>query len=220
MPEERGFLQELEAALARVRGVAAARVVAGDSGEIQEVHVLATPERPAKQVVRDVESVLATLFRLHVDHRKISVAQVNPESDPGRGAGNAELSLFAVSVSSRDLRCTVNVQLRLGDYLYEGVASGPDSPRQRLRLAAAAAVQAVEEYTGGGVPLAVEDVQEVALGPRTVVVVSVARPSVDGGDCLVGTAVVQHDPVEAVARAVLDAVHRQPAGRSESARPD
>ncbi|HEY8417214.1 MAG TPA: hypothetical protein VIK93_04150 [Limnochordales bacterium] len=129
-----------------------------------------------------------------------------PGSPPVSLAALRAASLFAVCVETGGLRCRVKVQLQVGDALYEGVASGPDSPRQRLRLAAAAAVQAVEELLGGVVPLAVEDLREVALGPRTAVVLSLALPGDEGEDCLIGSALLRHDPAEAGARAVLDAV--------------
>jgi|GEM_PF-3642338 len=119
-------------------------------------------------------------------------------------------SLFAVGVETGGRRCLVKVQLQAGDGLYQGVAAGPDSPRQRLRLAAAAAVQAVEELLGGAFPLAVEDVQEVALGARTAVVLTLALPADAGVDCLIGAALIHRDPIEAGARAVLDAVRRLP----------
>lgn len=120
--------------------------------------------------------------------------------------GRPFLSLSSVAVESGSLTFRVTVRLRAEDALYEGSASGPDVPHHRLRLAAQAAVRAVEEWTAGVVPLAVEDVREVPMGPRTVVLAGIVLPGPDGGSCLVGTALVQQDPVEAAVRAVLEAV--------------
>ena len=44
---------ELEETLGRLPTVDAVRVV-GDNGHVAEVHVLAVPGKPAKQIVRDV----------------------------------------------------------------------------------------------------------------------------------------------------------------------
>lgn len=55
-------------------GVIAARIVASESGAVDEIHVLTTSEVTAKQTVRNVESALIAHLGMRVDHRKISVA--------------------------------------------------------------------------------------------------------------------------------------------------
>ncbi|NOY56424.1 MAG: hypothetical protein GXP34_10620, partial [Actinobacteria bacterium] len=48
--------RELEEALCLLPTVDAVRIV-GDNGRVAEVHVLAAPAKPPKQVVRDVQSL-------------------------------------------------------------------------------------------------------------------------------------------------------------------
>src|ERR687886_1181819 len=67
-------LQRAEELLLTLPGVIAARVIAGDTGAINEVHLLTTMDVAPKQTVRNVESALLAHFGLRVDHRKISVA--------------------------------------------------------------------------------------------------------------------------------------------------
>ncbi len=67
-------LQRAEELLLTLPGVIAARVIAGESGAISEVHLLTTMDVAPKQTVRNVESALLAHFGLRVDHRKISVA--------------------------------------------------------------------------------------------------------------------------------------------------
>src|SRR5690606_1526387 len=55
-------------------GVISARIVAGDSGMIDEVHLLTSQEGPAKQTVRNVESARIGHLGLRIDHRQVSVA--------------------------------------------------------------------------------------------------------------------------------------------------
>ncbi len=69
-------LQGLESELARLPDVSIARVVAKGSGEIAEIHVVALPGKPPKQVARDVESVALASFGLRLDRRTISVVQL------------------------------------------------------------------------------------------------------------------------------------------------
>ncbi len=51
-----------------------ARIIAGDSGAIDQIHVLTTAELTPKQMVRNIESALIAHLAMRIDHRKISVA--------------------------------------------------------------------------------------------------------------------------------------------------
>jgi hypothetical protein len=73
------LLPELEDSLRAIPGVRAASVVTGADARPTEVHVLANPGKPAKQVVRDVQSVAMAQFGLDIDHRIVSVVQI-PEN--------------------------------------------------------------------------------------------------------------------------------------------
>ena len=51
--------------------------------EVKEIHVLTTSKRPAKQIVRDVQTLLATRFNQTIDHRVVSVAYTdNAPAEP------------------------------------------------------------------------------------------------------------------------------------------
>ena len=69
-------LAALERELTRIPEITAARVVA-DDGVIVEVHILSTPTKHAKQVVRDVQSVAMATFGLDIDRRVVSVVQLD-----------------------------------------------------------------------------------------------------------------------------------------------
>ncbi|MFN0150948.1 MAG: hypothetical protein ACKVU1_09615 [bacterium] len=62
-----------------------ARIVVDASHNVSEVHVVSDGERPAKQIVRDIETTLYTTHGIKVDHRKISVALLNESKIPGNG---------------------------------------------------------------------------------------------------------------------------------------
>lgn len=69
-------LAALERELTRIPEITAARVVA-DDGVIVEVHILSTPSKHAKQIVRDVQSVAMATFGLDIDRRVVSVVQLD-----------------------------------------------------------------------------------------------------------------------------------------------
>jgi hypothetical protein len=60
--------------LTTLPGIIAAKIVASESGAVDEIHVLTTSEYTPKQTVRNIESALIAHLGMRVDHRKISVA--------------------------------------------------------------------------------------------------------------------------------------------------
>src|SRR5512137_1816534 len=68
----------MESAINKIRGVYAAQVVIGDDN-VEEIHVIASPLRKPKQVVRDIESMLLVNFGVRVDYRRISLVQMQEE---------------------------------------------------------------------------------------------------------------------------------------------
>ena len=67
--------EELEETLTRLDSVDAVRVV-GDGTKVAEVHVVASLTKPAKQVVRDVQSLAMARYGTNIDRRVISVVQL------------------------------------------------------------------------------------------------------------------------------------------------
>jgi hypothetical protein len=67
-------IQRAEELLATLPGVISARIVAGASGLVEEIHILTTIEVTPKQTVRNVESALIAHLGMRVSHKKISVA--------------------------------------------------------------------------------------------------------------------------------------------------
>ncbi|MDQ4143702.1 MAG: hypothetical protein M3198_08140 [Actinomycetota bacterium] len=68
-------LSKLEQDLLRVPGVRSARVVGTDVPS--EIHIVTTSKRSPKQVVRDVQSLAAAGFGMPIDHRIVSVVQLD-----------------------------------------------------------------------------------------------------------------------------------------------
>jgi hypothetical protein len=67
-------IKRAEELILTLPGVISARIIAGDSGAIDQIHVLTTSELTPKQMVRNVESALIAHLAMRIDHRKISVA--------------------------------------------------------------------------------------------------------------------------------------------------
>src|SRR5438128_212417 len=73
------WVQNAEEAIRALRDVESASVQSeGDT--IREIHVLSRSNRPPKQIVRDVQTVLQTRFNRSIDYRVVSVAYLSGPS--------------------------------------------------------------------------------------------------------------------------------------------
>ena len=179
--------------------------ITGDHNRIREVHVLAAPEKAAKQVVRDVQTLALARFGIDLDRRIISVVQIGPDrirADEDRPA------ILGVHEIPEGARTTVAVTLRWHAEEYTGTATGPAAASARLRLVGEAALRAVERIVGDEA-LALDAVGAPAVGMRRVIVVIVLSTGPRGEAVAVGSALSQGDDAEATVRAVLDAFNRR-----------
>jgi hypothetical protein len=240
MPSLR-LLPELEEALRHIQGVRAASVVTGPDAVPTEVHVLADPGKPAKQVVRDVQSLAMARYDIDIDHRIVSVVQMGEDevrtapapaaraasetaggdataasdvdADPGSDESDTVVrpAIAAITVRSGRGETEASVTLAAGDQLFEGTSLGPAGASHRARLVAVATLDAVAELLGQ--PCEVESSTIVATGTRDVAltVLTLTVPRL-GEQVLTGCAAVRGDEADAVAKSVLAALNRQLTG--------
>ena len=170
-----------------------------------EVHVLALPGKPAKQVVRDVQSVAMAAFGIALDRRKVSVVQMHSDLRDG-GDRPAILDIAEETSGSHS---TLTVSLTWRERQLEGTASGPSARSTRLALAANATVAALEQALDGEAAFAVTGIDIHRVGTSRVAVVTLAL--VSGGEerIVAGSALVGEEELKPAARAVLDALNRQ-----------
>lgn len=77
-----GWMSQAEAALMSLRDVESA-VIHAQGDDIREIHIVTSSNRPAKQIVRDVETLLAARFHRVINHKVVSVAFTgHPASAP------------------------------------------------------------------------------------------------------------------------------------------
>ncbi|MES1260016.1 MAG: hypothetical protein ABUL71_05420 [Gemmatimonadota bacterium] len=210
-------VRRAENLLTSLEGILSARVVTTPLGEVSEIHILASGGQNAKQVVRNVESALLAHLGLKVDHRKISVAasaEVKPlqalEMGAVRDRAAQRVVLFedlAMATVPRSRRVTATVTLALDGQVESVTEEGPDTQRNRMEVAARAAVMAMCQLFGVNA-LALEGVQQAEMFGRSVVVVGVLAASSRDSRLLMGTAEVRESVEHASVYAVLDATNR------------
>lgn len=199
--------RELEEGLSRLESIDAARIV-NQGDKITEVHIIAAADKPAKQVVRDVQSMAMARYGLSIDRRVISVVQIRPH--------NLELStepraaLMQVGETPNGTRTTIEVTLRHADEEHTGTATGPAVTSARLRLVGEATVKAIERTFPSMPPIALDAISVNNVGPREVVVAIVVTAGTRGGEDLSsGSAMSTGSTDDAAVKAVLAALNRR-----------
>lgn len=219
-------LNDLERELCRIPEVTAARVVAGNEGGIEEVHILSLPSKHAKQIVRDVQSVAMATFGVDLDRRIVSVVQLdavtsssvttNGDSDDDDIEADLEdttlnrINVDTVSAIRTGLHCTAQVVLSRAEERATGTAEGLVATSSVMRLVAQATISALRHLEPAATRSDVEAATIVHLGTRevaltTVVVVVPPYEEVCAGSALVRAA----GELDAIARSVLDATNRR-----------
>ena len=219
------LLPEFEAALRAVPGIREASVRTSPDAHPIEVHVVAGGIKPAKQVVRDVQSVAMAQFDLDIDHRIVSVVQIpddavevgEPTTEPVSGTASASDStgprpaLTSITTERRGSDAIVSVTLGIDGSAFSGTADGPASAVHRPRVVAAATLAALTELLG--IEAHVDSSQILEIGMREVAVTTLVLeiPRL-GQQTVCGSALVRGDAEDAVARSVLAAVNRRLSG--------
>src|SRR4051812_31322192 len=205
-------LADIEKELCRLPAVNAARIVADEIGRPKELHILASAEKSPKQIARDVQSVAMATFGMEIDHRIISVVQLDrghlePIVAP---VGQVRVAIGAISSEQRGMRNHARVTLRRGDEESVGLAEGSIAESSRNRAVAQATLDALRHLVPTAESADVETAACVHLGSREVAVATLVFVAPPHEEIVSGSAVVRggNEP-EALARAVLDATNRR-----------
>jgi hypothetical protein len=214
------LLPEFEAALRSVPGIREASVRTSADAHPVEVHVVSGGEKPAKQVVRDVQAIAMAQFDLDIDHRIVSVVQI--AGDPVEAALSSDVladvaedlprpALTSISLRSAEGETEANVSLAIAGSVFAGRAAGPSGIVHRPRIVASATLAALTELLG--IPAQIESAQVLEVGPREVALTTLTLTIPRLGDqVLCGSALVRGAEEDAVARSVLAAINRRLAG--------
>lgn len=218
-------IESVEQALEGLRDVTSARIVADDEGNILEVHVVATSDREAKQIARDIESMLVAKLGKPIDHRKISVAKVDATTEEPKAAEEApepvhnptgeslpfhdrRIEFVGVSVAQAQNRAEARVELAWDGIETAAAVSGMDSSASVHRLVSEATIEAVENLLERDGQFTVNEVKQVMVGDEQTVMVHVSHLEDRHEKVLVGGCPVSGDLARAVALATLNALNR------------
>ena len=198
-----------------------------------EIHIVTTRDRPPKQVVRDVQSLATAGFGLSIDHRIVSVVQLDQDSleAPAGPSAGEEVAppprpepeadqvqrplVERVVLANEGEGGSVTVALRWPDgRVTEGSAPAGATRETRASSAAAAVVEALRSVLAA--LQATVDVQHVSLqriGSCDSVLVRAMFYDKGSTTPVVGSALVYDDVATAAVRALLHALNRKLSSR-------
>jgi hypothetical protein len=201
-------LTKLEDEIGKIQGVTGVRIV-GEAAP-SEIHVVATLERPPKQIVRDVQSLSTTSLGESIDHRIVSVVQLeeSPEND---NAAQGRIILDQVITVSRRNDGWVRVSLRMADgQTVDGAVKVGATRIERAQGSVAAALKALQprlDAISGRLLLQNVVVNNESYPPSVQIKADFHTPA--GHSVLIGGAVIEDDIATAAARALLQALNRK-----------
>lgn len=196
-------LSQLEEVLCQVPTVDAVRVV-GHGNQIDEVHVVASSSKPAKQVVRDIQSLALASHGVTLDRRLISVVQIND----GTTVSGERIEIIDVSEKVDGTGAKVTVALGLGANQALGTATGSSARMVRSRLIGEATINAITQMIPHGPALALASLELITLAGRSIAVSQVVLVDAGQERVYVGSALAEEDGRAASVRSVLDAINR------------
>lgn len=210
-----------EEAIRGLKGVEDVRILA-EGDEIRELHVLTTSSRPARLIVRDVQTLLLTRFSRSIDHRVVSVAHLEARVNPAKRAEPAAVApepepeaeddgrirFGSVNLYVAGARAQAQVELRWKGVPRMGSATGWCTRGSAHGLIASATLAALQEYLSDDIALGVEDLEMVRVGRHEVAVVTLALIAHRQEKILAGCCTVGQDVQQAVVLATLAALNR------------
>lgn len=105
--------------------------------------------------------------------------------------------------------CTAEVELEwLDGVTVVGKASGQSSPMGDLRIAAEAALHALESFSGGALEFELAGIKALRAFDANIVIVALGLRKGEGPRRLLGSFLAERDPVRAAVIAVLNATNR------------
>lgn len=194
------IIQELE-------GVISCNLTGGS--DIEEIHIIADKKRDPKRIVRDVETVFLVHVDKKIDHKKISIAQIqNSFSEGVNAAEDNRIELVSIYTENNRSRC--NVEMKINE---EKVKESFEAQigENIEKLIGRSVLTVLNKYLDFSAQLIVDDIFTIK-GKEELVIAQISMYNPDNNmmqEKLVGAVYVNNDISLAIAKACLKAVNRR-----------
>ncbi|TJX15655.1 hypothetical protein E9840_02465 [Tissierella creatinini] len=198
-------LSVIENNLEMVDSVVSCKIVTDADEKIEEIHIVSNDSRGAKQIARDIQSVLVATYNIPVDYKKISIAQI---ADNSLKKAEHRLKLEGVSHDILGQRAVIKVSISNSDNVYENSVSGINTSRNKDRMLVDATLKTIEEACSWHDAFIFEDIRTIPIVNDRIVLV-IVMGIIDGVEKrLCGSCIINNSYEVAVVKATLDAVNR------------
>lgn len=200
---------EIEAFFNNIPDIISSKIIYSDNEQIEEIHILASDERSPKQISRDIQSALIAKYNIKVDHKKISVAQINEDTKASLNNQEYRFAIGAIGYCLVDNVVEIKVTLKKGNQETESTVSGTNSRNNIYRLVVQATLECIHNFLNRRDVFVFEDIQKTTVARQEVINIGIAFVTKFGEELLVGAAILKKDDYEAIVKATLDAVNRK-----------
>ena len=188
----------------KIDSVISSKVIVVD-GELTEIHVLSNNSRSPKQIVRDVETAIITIYDYRIDRKIISIAQIETEYDEKL----KRIKFDGISFSASDNITECTVSLIYEDEEYSVAQRGIRTLANKRKIVADTTIKVVEKILGLSALFDIQDVNIHSSNSVNFVTVLVNMLINGNEETMVGAAIVKNDENEAIAKATLGTINRR-----------
>ncbi len=197
--------EDLEISIRQLKSVLFVRVEINDEGIITEIHVVSDTNKSVKQVVRDIESILAAKYNIKINHNVVSVALVNIDSSSNLILEKRLAYEEIITTIKRDFfEC--HVSLSYNGIIYSGEASG--SIINRDRIISEATIDALHKFIGIEKIINLMDIKTINLADEEINVILLSFSINGNKHYRIGTSAIGNDPNISILKATLGAANR------------
>lgn len=198
-------LAVIENNLEMIDSVVSCKIVANQGDQIDEIHIVSNDTRGAKQIARDIQSVLVATYNIPIDHKKISIAQI---ADKSLKKAEQRLKLEGLSSDILGTKAAIKVSISNGGNIYENTISGINTIRNKERMLVDVTLKTIEEACDCNDTFIFEDIRTIPVSNDKVILV-IIMGIIDGVEQrLCGSCLVNNSHEIAVVKATLDAINR------------
>src|SRR6056297_972813 len=197
---------DVEKFLTELKSISSCRIICDNEKNIQEIHVLANNGRSSKQISRDIQSTLLSKFKIDVDYKKISIAQIDEEL---KFEKDYRIKLKSINYETNGKNIKIHVDLNFDNKFYVGDFEGIKTERNSLKIGAQSLLNAVEDMTKKYNSFLLESIDVKSFAGREIVLVAVSIIEEGREDILCGSAFVNFSKIDATIKACLNAVNRR-----------
>lgn len=195
---------KIEEQIEKLESIVSCKIIQGEDSSFHEVHIVSNKNRSAKQLVRDVQSLLIATYGIQIDHKIISIAEIMCDDVKKK---YKRLKVLSVSYDNNGDKVSIKISLEKDGEIFSNASQGINVRRNIDRMLVDTTLRTIEEAFGYEETFVLEDIKTVSFNTAEAVVVIIGiYNTIEQRFC--GTSLVGQDDKKAVVKATLDAVNR------------